>query len=161
MNLSEVLKKNEGTMYSNYYAMTINCLNRRDDIQLDADRIKSMLTSICDTGSVSHCGWELQPNGNHNLHVHFLYNANSFYINNHLELMKKLQLNIDCQILFTAKDIQNWVRYCRKSKPPTINEYMETYVDKRGSLFDMGSHGSPTIADINYYEDWLKDIKYN
>lgn len=121
------------------FAITIEKINR-DGFENDRDAINACLNILmknykCEMGD--DIGWELQPKGMHNMHIH-TYVANDKKLP-YVELYKKCLEN-NCKLwiktIDSAEDFKIWKKYCKKEKYDLAYEYAEsTRPNNRDDLF--------------------------
>lgn len=109
-------------------------------------------------------GWELQPKGIHNLHIHALCTLPFRVFIKYADLHNICKINdcvLDIEEIFS--NINQWAQYCMKSKYDLAYEYAEsTRLTDKGCVF-LGHikppRYEPTEEDYKAYEQWLKEYE--
>lgn len=118
------------------YSLTIT-KNIQVNFKVDTMTIEYILDQLMSEHyEIGYIGWELQPKGKNLLHIHTTISGRRMpYLNKWKDYCKTHGLNVKCNVLKTASDIEKWISYCHKHEPnkthKIIQELYEEYVTQR------------------------------
>jgi len=146
-----------------YFKVTVT-RNHRTNFDNDVLIIRMIIEAFKLKGfEFRQTGWELQPNGIHNLHIHSLcvtgFKKFIRYPELH-DICKQLDCVLDIEEITTG--INDWVGYCKKEKYDLAYEYAEsTRMTDKGCIFlehlNKKKEYIPTEQDYKDYEEWLQN----
>lgn len=146
-----------------YFKVTIT-RNHRTSFDHDVLIIRMIIEAFKLEGfEFRQTGWELQPKGIHNMHIHSLcvtgFKKFLKYAGLH-QICKRNDCVLDIEEIFT--DINKWVDYCKKEKNQDLayNYAASTRMTDKGCVFlehiKVKKEYEPTEQDLKDYEEWLQ-----
>lgn len=120
------------------FALTIECYIR-NDFKSDCENIHECLNILrdvfkCEMGDIA--GWELQPNGMNNLHVHTYFASDSrLNFKDLYERFSRYNCKAHIQELKSSFDFRTWRKYCEKRYYDLAHAYAESSRSDKTNMF--------------------------